>query len=240
MDNNDVYNILRALSKKFSMTNSVYRIWNSLFYVPNYPNDVIQRIMVDNNVYWDSQGLAVVDRYLPENAVICDIGANIGSQAIFWAVERGAKKVYAFEPLPEVCGIMRENVRLNNLEGVIETFNFGLSDVESNASIASYTQGNIGATSFKLSPMGPFQMKKLDSVWIQEKVDLIKINVQGAEVEVLKGGERLIKEHRPIIVLTSFERRLECEEILLNLDYQLVETIRTDEKFVYIPHKSLF
>ena len=239
MDNIQMFTMLQSLSKKFSMTNSVFRVRNSLFYVPNYPDDVIQRIMVDNESYWDMQTLCVIDRYLPENAVICDIGANIGSHSIYWAVEKGASKIYAFEPLPEVCDILRENIKLNNMQDIIVPFNLAIFDVNSRATISSYTQANIGATSFKLLPNGNFKTKRLDDIFIEERVDLLKINVQGAEVEVLKGASQFIRKNKPIIALTSFYRRMECDELLLKLGYQRVETIRQNENFIYIPHQSI-
>ena len=230
--------LVNALMKKMSMADSTVRVRNSLLYTPNYPMDIIQKIIVENSLYWDMQSLVVIDRYLPENPVICDVGANIGSHSVYWGVEKNAKKVYAFEPLPEVFAILQKNIELNNLQDVVVPYNMGLYNIETNASITSYMVQNIGATSFKADSNGRFKFNKLDSIDIPEKVDLLKINVQGAEVEVLWGAAALIMKNKPVITLTSFERRMECEQVLLRFNYKLAETIRPNENYVYIPHES--
>ena len=230
--------LISSLLKKLSMMDSTVRVRNSLLHVPNYPMDIIQKIIVDNSIYWDMQSLVVMDRYLPDNAVICDIGANIGSHSVYWGVERNAKKVYAFEPLPEMYRVLLKNIEINNLQGVVVPHNLGLYDDYVKASISYYDPQNIGATSFKADENGKFNFTKLDVIDIPERVDLLKINVQGAEVEVLWGAAKLIMNNKPVIVLTSFERKMECEQVLLRFGYKLAETIRVNENSVYIPHVS--
>ena len=58
--------------------------------------------------------------------VVVDIGAYIGDSAIYFAL-RGAKRVIAIEPHPEAFREMIENIRLNNLEGIIIPVNAGLA-----------------------------------------------------------------------------------------------------------------
>ena len=76
-------------------------------------------------------------------------------------------------------------------------------------------------------------MVKFDSLNIQEKIDLIKIDVEGAEVEVLEGAIETIKKYKPVIVVESFNRKNECDYILCNLGYKLKDIIREGEDYVY-------
>ncbi|WP_048054006.1 FkbM family methyltransferase [Thermoplasma volcanium] len=61
-----------------------------------------------------------------EGRKVLDIGANIGDSAIYFAL-KGAAHVYAFEVVPSTSEICKENVRLNNLDGKITVFNYGLT-----------------------------------------------------------------------------------------------------------------
>jgi FkbM family methyltransferase len=57
-----------------------------------------------------------------KNKTIIDIGASFGDTAIYFALH-GAKKVYAFEPLPSVYKLAKENIRLNNLQDKCQVIN---------------------------------------------------------------------------------------------------------------------
>lgn len=224
---------LEEIKIKLSMPNSITQIRNARFWLPNYPRDIIQKIMVNTSNYWDTSALKIMDIFIQENATIIDIGANIGSHSIYWAIERNAAKIYSFEPLPSTFEILKKNIELNHLEEKIIAYNFGLSDKKSKAMIQSYDHNNIGSTSFKKDKNGLFQLRTLDSLKIKDKIDLIKIDVEGAEVEVLNGAIKTITKSRPVIVVESFHRKDEVDKILNSLGYFQTVTIRQGEDYVY-------
>ena len=115
-----VLGALNEVRLKQSMLDSTIRIRNARMYIPNYPQDVIQRLIVEQNIYWDMETLVKLDKYLDEGAVICNVGAYIGSHSLYWALERNAKKIYAFEPLPEIYQVLERNIAINNLRDVID------------------------------------------------------------------------------------------------------------------------
>ena len=237
MDDHSLLNIihceLQDLRTKLCMPNGVTQIKNARFYLPNFPEDCIQQCMVRGRDYWDTGALYIIDRYLKEGAVILDIGANIGSHSVFWALERNAKKIYSFEPLKGTYEILLKNIELNELENVIFPFNVGLSDEESFAKVKTFDARNIGSTSFAKSKTGNFKLVTLDSMDIKEKIDLIKIDVEGHEVEVLMGGLKTISKNKPVIVIESFHRKVEIDTIFNELQYTQVATIREGEDYIY-------
>ena len=82
---------------------------------------------------------------------------------------------------------------------------------------------------------GDFYLKTLDSLELpDEKIDLIKIDVEGAEVKTLEGAINTIKKHKPMIVIESFNNKNTVESMLFPLGYKLVETIRENEDYIYI------
>lgn len=230
---NELRNEMQMLKIKASLQDGAAQIRNSRIWLPNFPMDVIQRVIIMSNNYWDMSGLEIINKHLVEDAVIVDIGANIGSHSLYWAIECNASKIYAFEPLPAMFEVLEKNIDLNNLHGRVIPHNFGLLDVETNAEIHHYDPNNIGATAFRPSETGPFKLKTLDSLKIPEKVDLIKIDAKDAEVEILYGAFELIKRDKPVIVLESYNRRQQVDRVLSAIGYTLAETIRENEDFIY-------
>ena len=230
---NQIAEDLFMVKTKLSMPDGVAQIRNARFWLPNFPADVIQRLMFFSNDYWDRQGLDIIDKYLVDDAVIVDVGANLGSHSLFWAIERHAKKIYAFEPLTYIYDCLERNIELNNMEDVIIPYPYGLWDKECNAEIIGFDFGNIGATAFLPCDNGLYYLKDLDSINIPEKIDLIKIDAKDAEVEILFGAMETIKRDKPVIVLESYNRRYEVERLLENVNYSLAEVIRENEDYIY-------
>ncbi len=230
---NQINSGLEEIRYKLSMPDSVAQIKNARFYLPNFPVDCLQRIMVLTQNYWDIAALNIINKYLPDQAVILDIGANIGNHTVYWALERNAKKIYSFEPLVSTFEILEKNIKLNNLENRVTLFNFGLFNEETNASVAVYNLRNVGLTSFTPNENGNFKLKKLDEIDIPEKIDLMKVDVEGAEVQMLQGAVETIKRNKPVIVIETYKYKPEVEGILLPLGYKQVDTIREGEDYIY-------
>ena len=217
-------------------TESIFNIKKAKFYLPHYKTDSISQVMVGCGDYWDNWAdgaLGKIDKYLSDNAVILDIGANVGSHTVYWALERNAEKIYSFEPLADTFNILKRNIELNSLEDRVEIFDIGLSDESCYGEIKQYSEVNIGGTSFKKSETGDVIFKPLDSFNFNEKIDLIKIDVEGMEVDVLNGGRNTIVENKPVIVLETFTNKDEVDKFMESVSYKLVETIRDGEDYIY-------
>ena len=224
---------LKDIKIKLSMNDSITQIRNARFWLPNYPVDCIQKCIVNFNDYWDRAALNIIDKYLSDSSVILDIGANIGSHSVYWAIERNAKKIYSFEPLKSTYDVLKRNINLNNLNRIVVPYNVGLYNKRINAAVSHYNLQNIGNTSFIPKENGRFKLVSLDSMNFPEKIDLIKIDVEGLEVEVLQGGIETIKKHKPVIVIETFKHKQEVDEFFDSLGYSLTETIREGEDYIY-------
>lgn len=148
------------------------------------------------------------------NSVLYDIGASTGSFSML-AKFNSRLSVYAFEPQPNVHEILNKNIQINNLTSKITTFQIALSDKESvfplqvPKKISQSGLATLGA---------PLRFTRAESVSVAAStLDLfskqfnipdpthIKIDTEGAELFVLKGGEHLIRRTKPILLL-------ECDE----------------------------
>lgn len=112
-------------------------------YLPDYSQDLIQSEIVDRGTFYESDQLQIMSSYIKKDAVILDIGANIGNHSVYWATHNRAKKVYAFEPVRRTFEILQKNIQINRLETKIQPFNIGLSDKKINASVLRYDCKNI-------------------------------------------------------------------------------------------------
>jgi FkbM family methyltransferase len=136
-----------------------------------------------------------------ENATVLDIGANYASYSYITLFNPTAK-VLAFEPIKELCETTKEILMLNNIERV-KVFDFGLSNAEFEATLFERLQNNIGSsainrkvTSSKAKATNTGYFKTLDSLNLQA-ADIVKIDVEGHELEVLEGAKETFKKHKP-------------------------------------------
>jgi FkbM family methyltransferase len=126
-----------------------------------------------------------------------DVGANIGNHAL-WFSEICHLKVYAFEPVEHQ--ILLDNVNLNKAGSRIRVFKTALG--------ADYGQASEKAKCTLQTGEGTIPVVPMDSIEIpnNEKLSLIKIDVEGMEIDVLQGGIQTIRAYKPVILTEEWER----------------------------------
>ncbi len=139
-------------------------------------------------------------------SVFTDIGANTGQHALFMAPR--VERVHAFEPWPEALGWLKRNISLNEL-GNVTVYPFGLGDANGEAPFHSPTSANLGTGSFRADvntnrPAGVLPVRRGDDVFTAsglDRMDIVKIDVEGLELKVLAGLRETLARLRPVIVL---------------------------------------
>ena len=140
---------------------------------------------------------------------VVDVGANIGFYTLVFADLVGAAgKVIAFEPHPDLYRAAAENVRRNGKSGIVRIHNCALG---AQAGELYLQPGHMNSGDNRLQRSGnparsiAVQVKRLDDVLASEKVDWIKIDVQGWECDVLEGmGETLARNRESLQVCMEF------------------------------------
>lgn len=137
--------------------------------------------------------------------VVLDIGANIGNHTLAFATV--ASRVHAFEPIPRIHALLRQNVEQNQLVNVT-LHALALSDSEGEATIHMVTDGNYGASSFDqrsgVSEAVTVVRRRGDALLAElgvDKVDFLKIDVEAHEVYVLRGLMETLQARRPFITM---------------------------------------
>lgn len=138
---------------------------------------------------------------LHRKAVFLDIGANFGYYSISLAKQTGAR-VVAFEPQAGMAQRLSKHVEINQLGDQVQVQAVALSDAAGSLSMTSYA-GNTGKTALSNAP-GEVEVIRLDD-WVQgnllERLDAIKMDVEGVETKVLRGGMETLRRFRPKLLL---------------------------------------
>jgi FkbM family methyltransferase len=149
-----------------------------------------------------------VGRFLAPGSTFVDIGANIGDFTLLAARVMGDEGlVLAFEPSRENIRWLEESVRANGY-GCVRVLPLALSDHDGEAELhLSGARGRHTLKPYKwLEEVGSetVPLRTLDGVLEEqgvERVDVVKIDVEGGEVEVLHGADRTLSVDRPMTLL---------------------------------------
>lgn len=131
-----------------------------------------------------------------KNRTYVDIGSHIGTTVM--PMSRLYQTVYGFEPNPPTYELLHSNIELNHVNN-ITIFNFGLSNKDTTGTIKLHGQ-NSGCFYIDSTGSGDIMLTTLDSLDLKD-VDFIKIDVEGNELNVLKGAINTIISCRPLIQL---------------------------------------
>lgn len=149
--------------------------------------------------------------------VVLDIGANLGALTVPLAQVPGVGTVHAWEPQPRVRELLEENVHLATPAGIVQVHAVALGAAPGTLHVPDmdYTaMGNFGGVALGDTGAVEVEVRTLDSYQFQ-RVNLLKADVEGAEVEVLRGARETIARCRPILYLEN--DRIEREAELLGL-----------------------
>jgi FkbM family methyltransferase len=200
------------------------------FFVQN-KSDYIQRYLRAGE-FFESSELELLRKNF-KGGVFVDVGGNIGNHAIYFGKMDNCTKIIAFEPNPEALRILKINILLNRLDHKIELHEFALGNATAVETIA-FSAGNIGGTSIKQQgeqihagqECAQVQVKKGDDVLKKSNVDLIKIDVEGYEIQVLRGLEKTIMRCRPTLFVEVWqENQDDFTDFLSTVKYRQVKRL---------------
>ena len=168
---------------------------------------------------WEAAAVRKCLEFIPDGGVALDIGAHVGlySCAFGMHLRKSGGSVHAFEPVSENHKRLLENVELNGLKGTVLAYRVALGseagEIEMRITPGSPTNNAVGSNMLSARDRANVDENRWGREWVKvarlddwaretglERCDLIKIDVEGADLNVLKGGRELIESFRPVIL----------------------------------------
>jgi FkbM family methyltransferase len=151
-----------------------------------------------------------INRIFPKNGTMIDVGANLGDLACLIGSKSSATKVYAFEPSPLALQRLNENIKVNNLEKNVFPIGLVASDIDGKITFSQGNRSEIDhishGTNIDNDKLSSHNSVRLDSFFKKtglSKIDVLKIDVEGAEYLVLSGASSSIKQQKIDVIVTE-------------------------------------
>jgi FkbM family methyltransferase len=159
----------------------------------------------------DTAEFKAVPRLVKSGDIAFDVGANIGVYSVLLSGLCGQPgRVWAFEPVPETCWRLRETLALNRCANVLP-IEAAVCETDGTATMNLFDPGHCVWNSLGRPEMGPDGAKVLPRASVDvpsltldgfcdregiEHINFLKVDVEGFEVFVFRGAERLLRDHR--------------------------------------------
>lgn len=207
----------------------------SRFLVPCLREPVAFELLI--NGAYESETLSLLLRAVSGNGVFVDVGANIGAFTVPLGMQLNSGTVVAIEASPAVYPYLARNVELNDLRNIRLHHCAALAHDLDTVPFYEAPKDHFGMGALAAQFSGkavPVTARTLDSILAQDgidRVDVLKVDVEGFEGQVFVGATKLLTGSRPPIIIFEFcdwaERRVQnapighAQRFLLDLGYSI-------------------
>jgi FkbM family methyltransferase len=208
---NKMSSIAMAHNNNYMVDN--YHYTEGIKFLTYPPDKCIISELISKNHVWEPHMHKIFEKYINKESIVLEGGCHIGTHTLKLGLL--GKQVLSFEPMTNSNVILRENLKINNITNVT-VYNEGLSNKTDVAYFEWIGHNNPGASGLANNPMGkpsytkpiekkhPVTLITIDSLQL-EKLDFIKLDVEGYEINVIEGAIDTIKKCNPIITLEIYE-----------------------------------
>ncbi|MBB1284670.1 FkbM family methyltransferase [Flavisolibacter sp. BT320] len=183
------------------------KIFLPLFYV-----DHIQKSIYETRNFYEIDTLEFLRLHYRHFGSIAEVGANIGNHVLYYCSQLSAEKVYCFEPGKFSLETLKQNIAINYLEDRVTVYPIALGSKNGNGQQTGFRLANTGMNRVHAtegeSGGTAVEIRTLDS-FAFDKLDFLKIDVEGAERDVLEGATETIARCKPVILVEVFDENLQ-------------------------------
>lgn len=194
-----------------------------------YDKDIQMNLRLDDFIqqqiyflgYYDKAGILFLKKYLLEGSVFVDVGANIGAFSFIAAKLVGNNgKVFCFEPVSAIFNQLQENIQLNSYRNMMIE-KIALFNENTNLELKISKETNLGMSSIfnhdeekgNCETAKAIKGDDYFSLIALSKIDLIKMDIEGAELFALQGLQETLKKFKPFLFLELNEQILSQTKI---------------------------
>ncbi len=180
------------------------KVWGNkmryFWYETDEPDETMKSILEDYYPFRDETGkrrepntVGLIDRVVKKGDTVVDVGASVGFITLVLARLVGETgKVYSIEPIPKQVEYLKENIKINGFEDRVKVFNVAASDFNGKMTV----NRNVA-----IPPEYP--CSKLDDI-LPEKVDFIKMDIDGSEPRALKGLQKTFERNKNLKMIIEY------------------------------------
>ena len=261
-------NIIKSIIKKILILIGnikfyrLYKTINGNYYLPLFSyGDSVRKDIINGNIY-QKEIIDIASRYILANTAVLDLGANFGQMTVEFSKLKKNVFVYSFEAQEFIYKLLKKNVQINkvnakcfyNLVGneskiikikknkLKESLSWGTNNIEIlNEEDNDQERDRI---EFRHKNNDNFiKAIKIDDLEIKEKISFMKIDIQGRDLDALKGARKTILINKMPIIF-EYEKRFEdiynfrfkdFEKFISEINYKIELNIKDD--YLIVPQK---
>ena len=189
-------------------------------------------IIINDKKIYEYKITKYIYKNLNKNAIFFDIGCNEGYYTILASKKNFNGKTYSFEPVKSLIKIIKKNLSINKIQNC-KIYNFAIGEKDKMSKINIYHDKNIGSSSimnkYRFSnKTQKIQIKSLDSFYKRNKfnfkIDLVKIDVEGYEINVLNGMMNLINKKKINKILVEYHFNIILKNELRIIENKIIKS----------------
>jgi FkbM family methyltransferase len=202
--------------------------------------DHIARTIEHTRAFYEAEMLADVRSRLFFPACTVDVGAHVGNHTLYFSLILGLRTI-AFEPNPATYALLAANVSDNGVGAACELHNAAVGSKAGHVKILDVPESNTGMATVESDPTGAVPLVQLDEELRDEpRIDIIKIDVEGWELDVLQGAPQVIARHRPLLYIEIMEPQFaRVEAKLREAGYLCWKRFNATPTFLFLPRERL-
>lgn len=207
----------RFLVKMYTLYKSIKKIKTVIATIDGITYELDLDELMDSLIYFEGNvepdTARAINKLCKKDMTVIDIGANIGCHTLRFAKLVGPRgKVIAFEPMSWAFSKLTRNIELNHFDNIILEKTALSNENKENQEVNFPCSWPIsGIDDFKryLAHQGNIMKDVVDFITLDDyvskkgmsKIDLIKLDVDGYELKVIRGALETLKSHNPIIIM---------------------------------------
>jgi FkbM family methyltransferase len=199
-------------------------------------DDHIARVIELSHSFYEAELLADIRSrlFFPRCAV--DVGAHVGNHTLYLASVLGLRTI-AFEPNPQSFALLKANLEDNGCASLCELHERAVGAHAERVRLIEVPQANSGMTQVETDVTGGIESVRLDDVLADEAmIDIIKIDVEGRELEVIEGATSIIRRHRPLLYVEVMAPRFSLvSDLLKQAGYVPWKRFNATPTFLFLP-----